>query len=300
MLETSENARAVNRTIIFKPGIPAYDFPFYMHTAGYVVAQNGFYTTRSGRRQAWLVYTVSGVGRLTWREETVFLHPGSVALIRCEDWQDYRTASRDYWIHHYIHFDGSGLKAYSPFLLDRLRAVYPANLDVFNEGFALLQKDVLKNDPVSNSRASLMINSFLNEMLIACSDLSGQDFSGPGSALLPAIEYIQDHFAEPVRVETLCNLCHLSKYHFIRSFKQATGASPYQYILQYRINQAKRLLAETQQPIGSVAEQVGFLSAHNFAAQFKRHATISPAAYRHATHKRVYKSDPNAPDFDGA
>ena len=207
-----------------------------------------------------------------------------MALIHCDDYQDYRTHSRERWIHYYMHFEGSGLKAYAPYLLDKLRALYPADTALFDEGFAMLLEDkTIKNDPLSNSRASLLITSFLNAMMAARYDSNEANIFPQNSALLPAIHYIHQHYASRVQVETLSEVCHLSKYHFIREFKRATGESPYQYILHYRINQAKRLLVDTNLSIESIAEQVGFSSPHNFSSQFHSIATVTPSIYRNAT-----------------
>lgn len=284
MLHTSHDTYADSQGVQYLPNMATYNFPFFLCTMGYVRADPGFFTTRTGRKEAWLVYTLSGTGKLTWHGQTVFLRPGSVALIHCDDYQDYRTHSRERWIHYYMHFEGSGLKAYAPYLLDKLRALYPADTALFDEGFAMLLEDkTIKNDPLSNSRASLLITSFLNAMMAARYDSNEANVFPQNSALLPAIHYIHQHYASRVQIETLSEVCHLSKYHFIREFKRATGESPYQYILHYRINQAKRLLVDTNLSIESIAEQVGFSSPHNFSSQFHSIVTVTPSTYRNAT-----------------
>jgi AraC family transcriptional regulator len=50
----------------------------------------------------------------------------------------------------------------------------------------------------------------------------------------------------------------MSRYHFSRAFKQSMGLSPIHYIVQQRIERAKKLLAETALPIADIALRAGF------------------------------------------
>ncbi len=85
--------------------------------------------------------------------------------------------------------------------------------------------------------------------------------------------------AGEVRVGTLARLAPLSLFHFIRSFKDSTGVSPHQFVLQRRIEHAKALLAEGRHS-SEVALDVGFASPSSFAAAFRRVTRTTPSAFR--------------------
>jgi AraC family transcriptional regulator len=70
--------------------------------------------------------------------------------------------------------------------------------------------------------------------------------------------YISDLLNEEIKLIDLARLVHLSPYHFLRSFEQSLGVTPYQYILQQRLARAKLLLQTNELTIAEIATSVGF------------------------------------------
>jgi len=95
-----------------------------------------------------------------------------------------------------------------------------------------------------------------------------------------AIQYIQNHYAEKIKIKDLSALCHLSENHFRRLFLAEMGASPLSYINFIRINQACVLLNTSNQSILSIAGNSGFNSIASFNRNFKDILGISPRDYR--------------------
>lgn len=81
-------------------------------------------------------------------------------------------------------------------------------------------------------------------------------------------------------LETLSSTAFLSKYHFLRLFRQAYGYSPHQYIQQQRIEKARRLLARTSTPVSEVADLLGFANSQSFSRLFAQRMGVSPSGYR--------------------
>jgi AraC-like DNA-binding protein len=67
---------------------------------------------------------------------------------------------------------------------------------------------------------------------------------------------------------------------FRRKFRAATGAPPHEYVLHARVAEAKRLLGESDLPIKSIAQRLGYNDVYFFSRQFKRFAGVPPALYR--------------------
>ena len=65
-----------------------------------------------------------------------------------------------------------------------------------------------------------------------------------------------------------------------RNFKKATGLSLHEARLQHRLDQARRLLGETNMPLKQIATRLGYQDVYFFSAQFKKLSGVSPAAYR--------------------
>jgi AraC family transcriptional regulator, arabinose operon regulatory protein len=71
-----------------------------------------------------------------------------------------------------------------------------------------------------------------------------------------------------------------SKAHYIRKFKKATGISPWQYVLNLKIDKAKALLMDPGMSVKEISSELGFTHTSYFSRLFKRIAKQSPAAFR--------------------
>lgn len=98
--------------------------------------------------------------------------------------------------------------------------------------------------------------------------------------LLAVKEYIEKNYASALPLERLAEIACLSRYHFLRLFKQVFSFTPHQYQLQCRLKRACELLCGTDLPASEVAYEVGFESHTSFAALFKRIYGVTPMAYR--------------------
>ncbi|MCM5703985.1 AraC family transcriptional regulator [Larsenimonas salina] len=90
------------------------------------------------------------------------------------------------------------------------------------------------------------------------------------------LEHIQTQFDEAFSVEALARTVHMSTSAFYYHFKQITGLSPLQYQKQVRLLNARRLLAQAEQNVSSVARTVGYLSPSQFSREYKRYFGVSP------------------------
>ncbi len=99
---------------------------------------------------------------------------------------------------------------------------------------------------------------------------------------------VQAHIAENLHqtlaVEQLAEQASMSPRHFSRCFSQEVGLTPARYILRLRLEAARRLLEETQQPLERVAERCGFGSTETLRRQFLRELSVNPREYRRRFH----------------
>ena len=102
----------------------------------------------------------------------------------------------------------------------------------------------------------------------------------PGFKLRQITDWMEEHFADEINLDQLAAQAGLSKFHFHRLFKTATGMSPSRYHVNLRINAARRLLRETKDSVVAVALEVGYTNPSHFAQLFRREAGLSPSDYR--------------------
>ena len=95
-----------------------------------------------------------------------------------------------------------------------------------------------------------------------------------------AIDFIQNHLEEPLKVSTVANALKVSSEHFIRVFKENTRQTPLQYINDAKMERAKILLKKSNLTIGEIAFRLGYKSRHHFSRLFHELVKNTPSKYR--------------------
>jgi len=98
--------------------------------------------------------------------------------------------------------------------------------------------------------------------------------------LVRILDYIQEHLHQDIRLVDLAELLGISQFHFSHLFKQSIGITPYQYLLQQRIERAKQLLKHSDHPIMEIAFLCGFNSHSHLSQQFRHLTGMTPKAFR--------------------
>lgn len=98
--------------------------------------------------------------------------------------------------------------------------------------------------------------------------------------LKKSIEYITVHYQEKLTIEKLSAQCNMSAQHFCRLFKNYTGKTVIEYMLDLRIAQANHLLATSDLPITQIPELTGFCNPNYFSRMYKQKMGCTPSVYR--------------------
>ena len=87
-------------------------------------------------------------------------------------------------------------------------------------------------------------------------------------------------YADALDIEALAGSVHLSRAHFIRSFRDAFGEPPHRYLQRRRIERAMSMLRETDLSVTEICLDVGFTSLGTFGRTFREIVATTPSAYR--------------------
>ena len=98
--------------------------------------------------------------------------------------------------------------------------------------------------------------------------------------LARVLEYIEANLEGELSVCRLASVACLSQFHFARAFKAAVGRSPHRYVSAKRLERAKELLGEREQPLADIALRLKFSCQANFTRSFRQATGQTPAQYR--------------------
>jgi AraC family transcriptional regulator len=98
--------------------------------------------------------------------------------------------------------------------------------------------------------------------------------------LRQSVEYVHDRLTHEISLVELAAQTNLSIYHFARLFKHSVGLSPHQYVLQNRVERAKKLICISKTPsLTEIGLGVGFYDQSHFTKAFKQIVGVSPKAF---------------------
>jgi AraC family transcriptional regulator len=157
-----------------------------------------------------------------------------------------------------------------------------------------IQHDTIIHDPLGEQLCHTPIagDHVGNE---ACTEIVGRTVlmrvlgKQPGNSKVGALQrwrlkrvqdYVANHLDEHISLSNLASAAGLSRMHFAAQFKVATGYSPHDYLLRYRIEFAKAAMLVENMPLAEVALSAGFQAQSHFTTVFKRLTGDTPAHWR--------------------
>jgi PAS domain S-box-containing protein len=108
------------------------------------------------------------------------------------------------------------------------------------------------------------------------------DAAAPFARLAAAVEVARTRFAEPLAVRVLADAANMSVNQLERSTRRALGLGPKQLLMRFRLEEALRLLTNTDAPISEIANRCGYYDQSAFTRHFSRVVGQPPSAYRRA------------------
>jgi AraC family transcriptional regulator len=94
------------------------------------------------------------------------------------------------------------------------------------------------------------------------------------------LEYINAHLEQDIQLADLAEVADLSQCYFASLFKQSMGIAPWQYVVQQRVERAKKLLKQGNNSLSEIAFQCGFNTQSHFTQQFRKMTGVTPKTYR--------------------
>ena len=133
--------------------------------------------------------------------------------------------------------------------------------------------------------SSLMVKSQLYLLLAYLHQTACEDklpFLHYNTSIKEAIRYIHKHLDRDLSIQTVAQWVGLSPKYFQKVFRESTGKTPNEYIIEEKLTKAKALLRQTDKAISDIAFECGFTNFSYFSRMFKKRLNKTPQEYRNA------------------
>ncbi|OKH18959.1 helix-turn-helix transcriptional regulator [[Limnothrix rosea] IAM M-220] len=148
----------------------------------------------------------------------------------------------------------------------------------------MLLAELEQNQPSSqlyiDSLANIFTVNLLRQYTTKKPKIKTYEGGLPPHQLSQILDYIDSSLEQDIKLADLAQLLDMSQFHFGRLFKQSIGRSPYQYLIQQRVERAKRLLKNTDYLITDIALECGFNSHSHLTNKFRKMTGMTPKAFR--------------------
>ncbi|MEL6319333.1 MAG: AraC family transcriptional regulator [Cyanobacteria bacterium J06626_14] len=159
-----------------------------------------------------------------------------------------------------------------------------ATADPLIHGIGLALKAELESDGLGgqlyvDSLCNALRNHLLRHYTAQRPLLSAQAGGLPTYRLQQVLEYIDAYLDRKLTLADLAAIAQMSPSYFTQLFKQSTGFTPHQYVIQHRVERARQLLIAGKLSIADIALQVGFAHQSHLNRHFKRWLGVTPKAF---------------------
>lgn len=231
-------------------------------------------------KDCYLVYIPTGIGKFETKSKRWTVNPGDLMVLAPEEWHRYKPIESTGWEEYWIGFRGGFLsnrilgellptgKSYIKHLGFQEELIF-----LFNKSFELAK---------GNSQGYRKILAGIIMQLVGYVVFSETEKPESREEQLSkkVISYIRKHSSEVIDFQKLADEHHLSYNRFRTIFKNETGESLQQYLIQERLKNAKELIINTNLSLKEISAKTGFGSSFYFSKVFKNEMGYPPGQIR--------------------
>ncbi len=235
----------------------------------------------NGRADYQLLYVSSGKATFIFDKSEQVIEEGSIIIFKPHQAQYYYYNPKDKPIIYWIHFSGkdvdSILKHYN--LLSEQNIFYIGVCNNLPMVFNQIIDELKLREEKHEEMAVFKFNELLLYTNRALKNISMKT-QDTMTLINNSKTYFDKNFNQNININNYANSNNISACWLIKKFKEVTGTSPMQYIINIRLNTAKNLLLYSKHNISEIATTVGFSNPLYFSRLFTKHFGISPSQFK--------------------
>lgn len=142
---------------------------------------------------------------------------------------------------------------------------------------AIVDEDILELFGADTMYITNLVSKLVNNKL---NPANSKNYLQHKQDIDQVLAFIESNYADKICLNDLTGIAHISKYYFLKLFKKHIGLTPYEYLINFRMNKAKELLRNSELSIAEISTRVGFLDESSFIKRFKETSGYTPLGYR--------------------
>lgn len=260
------------RIYFYTPSETAKNMLYYPTVVGYHICGKDYHVHRKRLDNMLVMCVLDGVLALKQNGSTFTAERGEMLIVDCYTEHEYYAVGNAITI--WAHFDGVNSLAW-------FREISEKKGQKLKTGSECIELITEIMNGIKADASEYVLSSLVYSLMCNISASSALDLTGNIAACVnKAKEYIKSNLQRDLKVAEIAEHVHFSASYFSRIFKETTGFSPYAFLLNSRIEKAKKLLIQTALPVSVIASETGFASEANFIYCFKQKLNISPLQFR--------------------
>lgn len=233
-----------------------------------------------------LHFIIDGCGRFTIDGKTILLKAGDLFILPKNKKTFYQADFENPWTYIWVGFSGS--KAESLLQQSILLEHYYAHSNLSSKILDQMTQLTCFRDEKLNNVTDLLLMAELYKLLgFLIQELPNPDIhtlaAQHSNYVRQAKKLIHSRYGSNLKVQDIAQMLNLNRSYLYRIFKEETGLSLKDYIMQVRINKACDLLRTSSLSIHHIASSIGYSDALNFSKIFKKEIGKSPSSYRNSS-----------------
>jgi AraC-like DNA-binding protein len=254
----------------------------YATGLGYYKQAKGHEMQRDNHDDHLLMYCLHGEGELRVENTTSKIAAGDIVVLPKGVSHRYKASIDQPWTIYWVHFSGSDCEHFLDYLaIEKHRYIIPLGIHsrLVTSFEHLLECRQTNYDTASFINVANLLRQILSHIALL-GPISKRQHAAHQLDLELVHSLMEASVHEKLELDTLAKEVNLSKFHFIKKYRELTGSTPVNHFIHLKIKRACDLLDITNKSINEISYAIGYEDAYYFSRIFKKVMGISPSQYR--------------------